>query len=79
MRRTHDVTQGITDLESSIRMAKIMECAHVDNVGDDSTILVETLKINAKMQDEQMTQIKSIRDKVAALTAVQLTTTAANG
>jgi len=77
--RTHVITQGITDLESSIRMAKIMECAHVNDDSDVSAILVETLKNNAKMQDEHMTQVKSLTEKVAALSANNATSTAAVG
>ena len=69
--RTHVIQQGVSELEASIRAAKIAEVAGVNTDSEMSAILLETLKNNAKMQSEQMTQIKSLTEKVAELSTGQ--------
>ena len=67
--RTHVLQQGVGDLADTIKRAKICEAA---TTGDPITnLLVESMKTNTKLAEQQAEQLKQLSAQVAALSASQ--------
>jgi hypothetical protein len=67
--RTHVLQQGVGELNETIRKAKIAEASWTED--PITNLLVESMRTNTKLAEQQAEQLKQLSAQVAALSASQ--------